>query len=118
MNESEVVLSRSVKLEANPFRPKRDARSKDDDGLALLYSSVDSLSPQMQRVLSLLVEGHSNKEIAWRLSLKEATIKSHMSVIMKALGCRNRTQAALVAFCLASNLKPQLAKLRTSIGPR
>ncbi|MCC7253972.1 helix-turn-helix transcriptional regulator [Hyphomicrobium sp.] len=86
--------------------------------LPTLSASVDALRPQTRRVLSLLVEGHSNKEIAWRLSLQESTVKSHITTITKALGCRNRTQAALIAFCVVCNLPSQAAKLRAIIDSR
>ena len=55
------------------------------------------LTPRQLDVLLLLAQGYSNKEIAARMSLAEATIKMHVTAIMKALGVTNRTQAAMVA---------------------
>jgi DNA-binding NarL/FixJ family response regulator len=42
----------------------------------------------------MVVEGMSNAQIAERLYLSESTIKQHLRVVYKALGVRNRTEAA------------------------
>jgi DNA-binding NarL/FixJ family response regulator len=55
------------------------------------------LTPRERDVLSLLVEGKSNKEIGVSLDISEATIKSHVSVILMKLGAADRTQAVVVA---------------------
>ena len=55
------------------------------------------LSPREQEVLQLLAEGRSNREIANRLGIKEATVKSHVSVILMRLSVTDRTQAVVVA---------------------
>jgi DNA-binding NarL/FixJ family response regulator len=43
-----------------------------------------------------MAEGYSNKEIARHLDIAEATTKIHAAAIMRELGVRNRTEAALV----------------------
>jgi DNA-binding NarL/FixJ family response regulator len=48
-------------------------------------------------VLPLLALGMSNKEIAQKLNIAEGTIKIHMAALLRALGARNRTKAALLA---------------------
>jgi DNA-binding NarL/FixJ family response regulator len=55
------------------------------------------LTPREKDVLSLLVEGKSNKEIGVALDISEATIKSHVSVILMKLGAADRTQAVVIA---------------------
>ena len=55
------------------------------------------LTPRERDVLSLLVEGKSNKEIGVALDISEATIKSHVSVILMKLGAADRTQAVVIA---------------------
>jgi DNA-binding NarL/FixJ family response regulator len=45
----------------------------------------------------LLAEGKTNKEIANELELVEATVKMHVTAIMRALDVNNRTQAVVVA---------------------
>ncbi|MGB0579822.1 MAG: LuxR C-terminal-related transcriptional regulator, partial [Limisphaerales bacterium] len=48
-------------------------------------------------VLNLIVEGHSNKEIAAKLGLAEITVKQHVSNILEKLDVQDRTQAATAA---------------------
>lgn len=55
------------------------------------------LSAREKQVLSLLVKGKSNREIADELAIKEATVKSHVSVILMRLGVTDRTQAVVTA---------------------
>jgi two-component system, NarL family, response regulator len=55
------------------------------------------LTPRERDVLSLLIEGKSNKEIGVALDISEATIKSHVSVILMKLGAADRTQAVVIA---------------------
>jgi DNA-binding NarL/FixJ family response regulator len=55
------------------------------------------LSTREREVLSLLVRGKSNREIADELSIKEATVKSHVSVILMRLNVTDRTQAVVAA---------------------
>jgi DNA-binding NarL/FixJ family response regulator len=53
------------------------------------------LTQGQMRVLELLKEGRTNKEIADLLGLSEGTVKVHMSAIFRALNVKNRTQALL-----------------------
>lgn len=55
------------------------------------------LSARESQVLSLLVRGKSNREIADELCIKEATVKSHVSVILMRLNVTDRTQAVIAA---------------------
>ncbi len=48
-------------------------------------------------VLARLRDGKSNKQIAHELGLTEGTVKVHVTAILRHLGVRNRTQAALTA---------------------
>jgi DNA-binding NarL/FixJ family response regulator len=65
------------------------------------------LTNRQQVVLSLLMRGKSNKEIARLLSISEGTIKIHCMAIYRQLGVKNRTQAAM----RAEQLLPQLTTL-------
>ncbi len=58
--------------------------------------AIASMTAQQFRVASMLVEGQLNKQIAWELGVKEATIKAHLTEIFKKLGVNSRTQAVLV----------------------
>jgi len=55
------------------------------------------LSPREREVLTLMVHGKSNKEIADSLGITEATVKCHVSVILMRLGVNDRTQAVIAA---------------------
>ncbi|MGD0458391.1 MAG: response regulator transcription factor [Terriglobia bacterium] len=55
------------------------------------------LSPREREVLSLMVRGESNKEIANELGITEATVKCHVSVILQRLSVNDRTQAVIAA---------------------
>jgi len=55
------------------------------------------LSPREREVLSLMVHGKSNREIAGSLGITEATVKCHVSVILERLGVTDRTQAVVAA---------------------
>ena len=52
-----------------------------------------SLTPQQNKVLQLLGEGLLNKQIAYRLSVSEATVKAHVSAILQKLDASGRLQA-------------------------
>ncbi|HET9714494.1 MAG TPA: response regulator transcription factor [Pyrinomonadaceae bacterium] len=60
------------------------------------HVAEDSLSPLEVRVLQLIAEGNSNKEIAARLSATEDSVKGHVRNILSKLGANDRTQAAMI----------------------
>jgi DNA-binding NarL/FixJ family response regulator len=66
---------------------------------------VATLTPQQFRVLMMLSEGLLNKQIAYDLGVSEATVKAHMTAIMRKLDVTNRTQAAMVARSLGLDLR-------------
>ncbi|PWC86594.1 transcriptional regulator [Azospirillum sp. TSH100] len=68
-----------------------------DDGAALGNGAGDQLTPRQRDVLARLRDGKSNKQIAHELGLTEGTVKVHVTAILRHLGVRNRTQAALTA---------------------
>ncbi len=55
------------------------------------------LSPRETEILSCLVNGLSNKEIAIRLDITEGTVKVHLKGVLKKIHVHNRTQAAIWA---------------------
>lgn len=66
----------------------------------LVAERLRELTPQQFRVLQMVSSGRLNKQIAYELSLSEATIKAHMTHILRKLGASNRTQAVLIASTL------------------
>ncbi|HST45964.1 MAG TPA: response regulator transcription factor [Luteimonas sp.] len=62
---------------------------------------VRDLTPQQFRVLQMLGEGLLNKQIGYELGVSEATVKAHMTAVLRKLGASNRTQAVLIAGRLA-----------------
>ena len=64
-------------------------------------AQLAALTPQQFRVMTMIAEGLLNKQIAWELGVSEATVKAHMTAIMRKLGVNNRTQVALIASQLA-----------------
>ena len=59
-------------------------------------SPVRKLSPQEERILGLISEGLTNREIAERLHLAEQTVKNYVSRLLSKLGVARRTQAAVL----------------------
>ncbi|MBK3402847.1 response regulator transcription factor [Methylorubrum populi] len=55
------------------------------------------LTLRQREVLALIGKGLSNREIAFALNIAEATVKIHVSAVIRMLGVRNRTEAALLA---------------------
>ena len=74
------------------------AMDRDEQAVA---QRLRELTPQQFRVLQMLGEGRLNKQIAWDLGVSEATIKAHVTAVLRKLGVGNRTQAVLMAGRLA-----------------
>jgi two-component system, NarL family, nitrate/nitrite response regulator NarL len=60
-------------------------------------NSVRGVSQREQQILQLLVTGASNKMIAIRLGITEATVKVHLKTLLRKIDVNNRTQAAIWA---------------------
>ena len=66
-----------------------------DEETSDMLGRLSTLTPQQVRVLMMLGEGLLNKQIAYKLSVSEATIKAHVSAILQKLGVDSRTQAVI-----------------------
>ena len=83
---------------APPAAATAPAMDRDEEAVA---RRLRELTPQQFRVLQMLGEGRLNKQIAWDLGVSEATIKAHVTAVLRKLGVNNRTQAVLMAGRLA-----------------
>ncbi len=72
-----------------------DSQSKEKDQMKTL-SSYD-LTPMEIKIIKLMVDGKSNKEIAGELSFTEGTIKNKVSRMLGKLELKDRTQVAVFA---------------------
>jgi DNA-binding NarL/FixJ family response regulator len=120
-NEDPVVVRRAIEFGASGFIPKSleissigealgkvlagetwtppdiELGSSDDDETADIARRLATLTPQQVRVLMMLSEGLLNKQIAYELSVSEATVKAHVSAILQKLNVDSRTQAVITA---------------------
>ncbi|MEO0542796.1 MAG: response regulator transcription factor [Pseudomonadota bacterium] len=72
-----------------------DLGSEHDPEVEDLITRIRTLTPQQARVLGMLSEGLLNKQIAYELSVSEATIKAHVSAVLQKLNVDSRTQAVI-----------------------
>ena len=61
-------------------------------------AAPDDLTPRELEVLTLIAEGLTNAEIAERLVVSNATVKSHVNHIFAKIGARDRAQAVVYAY--------------------
>jgi DNA-binding NarL/FixJ family response regulator len=87
--------------------PDVDLTGESDAASAELMARMATLTPQQVRVLMMLSEGLLNKQIAFQLSVSEATVKAHVSAILQKLGVESRTQAVIAAAKIEAGQWPQ-----------
>jgi DNA-binding NarL/FixJ family response regulator len=86
----ETVLAGEIFVPAGANLPAEDDQSA-------LMRRLASLTPQQVRVLMMLSDGLMNKQIAYELTISEATVKAHVSAILQKLDVDSRTQAVIAA---------------------
>lgn len=78
-----------------PYQFSESKYLEHDQTLAETTQQVAELTPQQHKVLSMIKQGLLNKQIAYDLNISEATVKAHVTAIMRKLGVNNRTQAVM-----------------------
>jgi two-component system nitrate/nitrite response regulator NarL len=72
---------------------------RDENKQAILVRTEDTIAPQLspreRSILHCLIEGDSNKSIARKIDIAEATVKVHVKAILRKIRVQNRTQAAI-----------------------
>lgn len=86
--EGQVYLPPAIMRRPAPSRPC--APVSEENPLA-------GLTDKQREVLTHMVQGESNKMIAYRLAIAETTVKTHVSAILRKLGVTSRVQAILLA---------------------
>lgn len=137
------VIRRSIQHGASGFIPKSSPISTIEDGIKAVLDgevwlpdgielrdnrlsgeevsmadAVGKLTPHQFRVLMMLGEGLLNKQIAYQLSVSEATIKAHITAIFRKMNVSNRTQAVLAVQQLRID-SPSLSETTSAdVAPR
>jgi len=81
-----------------------EGEADQDQDAEALAARLQTLTPQQVKVLMMLSQGLLNKQIAYELSVSEATVKAHVSAILTKLGVESRTQAVILAARIAGSL--------------
>ena len=129
-NEDPTVMQRAINYGASGYIPKSSSVAQIVDAISSVLQGdvwvpeqadtaagistaeaeaverLQQLTPQQFRVLNMVCRGLANKNIADQLELAEATVKVHVTAIMRKLGVSNRTQAVLMANRLAVSEPP------------
>ena len=86
------------------------AAPRDENSQAILIRNENTLAPQLstreKSILRCLIEGDSNKCIARKIDIAEATVKVHVKAILRKIRVQNRTQAAIWGMNNGSVIRP------------
>jgi DNA-binding NarL/FixJ family response regulator len=91
--------------------PDIDISAAEDKETGELVRRLARLTPQQVRVLMMLSEGLLNKQIAYELTVSEATVKAHVSAILQKLGVDSRTQAVIAAARISTTQRQSAASV-------
>jgi two-component system nitrate/nitrite response regulator NarL len=94
------------------------AALRDENERAIFVTTEDTVAPQLspreKSILRCLVEGDSNKCIARKIDIAEATVKVHVKAILRKIRVQNRTQAAIWGMNHGSLVRPMNDVANTS----
>jgi DNA-binding NarL/FixJ family response regulator len=94
--------------------PGEDVEGAEDADFARRFAA---LSGQQIRILTSILAGKLNKQIAADLGIAEQTVKAHVSVILKKLGVGSRTRAAVLAGALLPDAPAGMKDMLPRPGP-
>jgi len=94
INAIRAILAGGTYMPAEVVAALRESHSQSREEPA---AARDELTLRQRRVLELLSQGMSNKQIARELAISEITVKAHVSSIFRKLGVTNRVQAVIEA---------------------
>jgi two-component system nitrate/nitrite response regulator NarL len=88
-----------------------DPADNSQTGEPILFATEDAaaplLSPREKLILACIIGGDSNKCIARKMDIAEATVKVHVKAILRKIRVQNRTQAAIWAISNGSQMQPE-----------
>lgn len=90
------------------FTPKKRSAETDLTTQQIAQKIAD-LTPQQNKIMKLICAGKPNKQIAYELSLAEATVKAHITALLRRLDVSNRTQAAVLVKSISLEGDPQIS---------
>ena len=82
---------------------RRRAEAQRDESIRLRY---DSLTPREREVMGLVTAGLMNKQVAWRLSLSEITVKIHRGNMMRKMQAKSLAELVRMADLLGVRQAP------------
>lgn len=100
---------------------ERETTPLSENEHAMLVTSEDTISPQLspreKAILSCLIVGDSNKCIARKIDIAEATVKVHVKAILRKIRVQNRTQAAIWGMNHGSLVRAASGRALTAVDP-
>jgi DNA-binding NarL/FixJ family response regulator len=113
MKPAELTTALDIVLRGQIYVPSsvaslssRAAEMQQAQERALRSSSIADLTPRQRKVLELLMQGKSNKEIARNLNLGEGTVKVHMAALFRVFGVNSRAAVAAAGTQLSGAVTP------------
>ncbi|GAA6167465.1 response regulator [Sessilibacter corallicola] len=91
----EKILDGQVYLPPDVIRNTDEKKTSGDKPIKIEPELLAKLSKKELQVYEVMAKGGSNKQIAYELNIAEATVKSHVSSILRKLNVTNRVQAIL-----------------------
>ena len=94
--------------------PLAEVAPRDENDQAMLIRTEDTFAPELstreKSILRRLIEGDSNKCIARKIDIAEATVKVHVKAILRKVRVQNRTQAAVWGINNGSHTRPEIGE--------